>query len=87
MNDGSKTSGSSCIYVGTTKRGGRLLIRDGYEYVFKRNNKDGTTLWRCARKNFCHATIKSRNLELLHETAHCHEPRKIEKFMLDGIGK
>lgn len=46
------------FYIGVTQRGCELLCRAGYEYTVKRINKDGSKLWRCARKN-CNATIKT----------------------------
>ncbi|XP_026728382.1 uncharacterized protein LOC113494297 [Trichoplusia ni] len=80
--DGAQASTSQCVSTreGTSRKGGRLLFRGGYEYNWKRQNKDSTELWRCAKKNTCSASIKTKRdpLIVLHETSHNHEPKNLE---------
>lgn len=38
-------------------RGKPLLLRGGYKYYFKRKNLDGSTVWRCSRRNCCRAML------------------------------
>lgn len=55
-----------------------LLCRADYEYTLKRTNKDGTKLWRYAKK-ICNATIKTKYVPMLilNETTHVHNPKVV----------
>lgn len=41
----------------SSKRGRTLLMRGGYKYDKKRNNKDGSVVWRCVRRLTCKALL------------------------------
>lgn len=81
----STSRGEQSFYIDVTRRGRELLRRAGYEYILKRINKDGSKLWRCARKNVCNATVKIRvdAMTILNETAHCHEPIDLAKYKVN----
>lgn len=69
--DDAQPSTSQCTREGTSRKGGRLLLRGGYEYNWKRQNKDSTELWRCSKKETCSVSIKTKSnpLSVLHETS------------------
>lgn len=74
--------GLPSLRINITQRGRELLCRAGYEYTLKRNNKDGSKLWRCAKRKVCSAIIiKTINdpMMILNETAHCHDPNNLEE--------
>lgn len=61
-----------------TKRGHRMLCRGGYDYIWKRNNKDGSEIWRCTKKKTkCNAILKVSPppFTILHETIHNHSSK------------
>lgn len=89
----STSRGNPSMYISTTQRGSKKIIRHGYEYVIKRTNIDGAILWRCAKMKSCFATIKTnRDFNVIkHETTHSHEPMdtaEVEiKIQMDKCGK
>ncbi|XP_063827609.1 protein tramtrack, beta isoform-like isoform X18 [Ostrinia nubilalis] len=66
------------VHFGKTKRDRHVLCRNGYKYLLKRTNKDGTNIWRCNKHAFykCYAIIKvsSNPFRILNETVHNHFP-------------
>ena len=60
----------------TTERGGRKLIRQGYEYVIKKKNKDKSICGVAQiRSASCFATVKTTSdvSNILNETSYSHD--------------
>lgn len=51
-------------FVSST-RGRRLLLRAGYKYNPMRKNKDGSIVWRCAKRDICKAVLIITSLNLV----------------------
>ncbi|KAF9420486.1 hypothetical protein HW555_003236, partial [Spodoptera exigua] len=63
----------------------QILLRNDYEYLHKRTNKDGSDLWRCRKKNMCNATVKILNQSIVHESNnHTHPPKNISELTIES---
>lgn len=45
------------IQLITSQRGKPMLLRARYRYDLKRRNKDQSTVWRCVKRQTCHAIL------------------------------
>lgn len=66
------------ITIVPTERGGEMLLRNGYKYTKRADNK-GKQVWRCAnRKSSCKAVLYTDlNLAVIKETQHVCEADEI----------
>lgn len=53
----------------TSKRGTQVLLHEGYQYNKKRDNKKGTSVWRCATR-LCHGIIITLDNQILKQLPH-----------------
>ncbi|KAF9417148.1 hypothetical protein HW555_005659 [Spodoptera exigua] len=63
-----------------SKRGQDLLLRHGYIYNKRRENKNGVIVWRCIKRNECKAQLKT-NIDctvLINENPHLCQPSHID---------
>lgn len=63
-----------------SKRGQDLLLRHGYSYNKRRENKNGVIVWRCIQRNECKAQLKT-NIDctvLISENPHLCQPSHID---------
>lgn len=59
-----------------SKRYKELLLLGGYKYTFQRNNKSGTSNWRCERRDICNASItlnptRNKGIREPNHASHC----------------
>ena len=58
----------------STEKGGRMLIRDNYQYVFQKNLANGVTSWECVmrRRGECKARVKLSPADIFIEQINDH---------------
>lgn len=60
-----------------SKRGGDVLLLNGYRYQLQRANTKHK-VWRCVRRNICNAYLKTNSTTVLSEDAHSCQQNFIE---------
>lgn len=77
------------VEFGVTKRGGKTLIFNNYEYWMKKTNKEGHVLWRCIKyETFkCPATLKTDGETLIgnKEPEHTHSGNAATAFARKAV--
>lgn len=54
----------------TSKRGGEILLNDGYQYYKKKDNKNGSSRWNCKYKSKCRGTITIKGNTIMNKVSH-----------------
>lgn len=58
------------ITLVTSQRGKDVVLLNGYRYTKQRTNINGRTVWRCARRNVCGATLVSKGKVVIKQEVH-----------------
>ena len=56
-----------------SEKGKDILVRNGFQHALHRENRDGTSVWRCINRKKCSAMIKiTRDQRIVKEEEHSH---------------
>lgn len=72
----------------TSQKGHETIIADGFRYTKNRVNKNGSTQWKCTKRDICTASITVKNNEnIIRRTSHTCDPDQLGNDIFQTIDK
>lgn len=68
-----------------SKRGGKVLLYNGFQFYKKQQNKDGSIMWRCIKAPNCFGSVRVYNDVVLKESSHKCNPSEIENVVKEAL--